>query len=136
MRRTARRSPTWPRYPDFVAQADHLVRMIEADNARKTNLLRMSQAALAAIACMGTVAVIYLLYLRIILPVLTLQDGLRRMADREFSLRLPVTSRDEFRRMSTGFNRAPWPPNSRNSTGARGPRGPEDRRTGPAHSRP
>lgn len=65
---------------DFVAQADHLVRMIEADNARKTDLLRMSQAALAAIACMGTVAVIYLLYLWIILPVLTLQDGLRRMA--------------------------------------------------------
>lgn len=90
---------------DFVAQANQLVRMIEADNARKTDLLRMSQAALAAIACMGTVAVIYLLYLWIILPVLTLQDGLRRMAAREFSLRLPVTSRDEFGTLSTGFNR-------------------------------
>ncbi len=54
------------------------------------NLLRMSQAAPAAIACMGTVAVIYLLYLRIILPVPTLQDGLRRMADRDYSLRLPA----------------------------------------------
>lgn len=89
----------------FVAEADQLVRMIEADNARKTDLLRMSQSALAAIACMGTIAVIYLLYLWIILPVLTLQDGLRRMAAREFSLRLPVTSRDEFGTLSTGFNR-------------------------------
>jgi len=89
----------------FVAQADQLVRMIEADNARKTDLLRMSQGALAAIACMGTIAVIYLLYLWIILPVLTLQDGLRRMAAREFSVRLPVTSRDEFGTLSTGFNR-------------------------------
>lgn len=91
--------------PAFVHQADQLVGMIEADNARMTDLLRMSQAALAAIACMGTVAVIYLLYLWIILPVLRLQDGLRRMAEREFSLRLPVESRDEFGTLSEGFNR-------------------------------
>lgn len=91
--------------PGFVNEADRLVRMIEQDNARKTDLLRMSQASLAAIACMGTVAVIYLLYLWIILPVLRLQDGLRRMAAREFSLRLPVESRDEFGTLTEGFNR-------------------------------
>ncbi len=61
--------------PGFVAEADRLVVMIEHDNARKTDLLRLSQAGLAAIACVGTVAVIYLLYLWIILPVLRLQDG-------------------------------------------------------------
>ncbi|WP_454737388.1 type IV pili methyl-accepting chemotaxis transducer N-terminal domain-containing protein [Cupriavidus necator] len=91
--------------PGFVAQADRLVGMIEQDSARKTDLLRLSQAALAAMACVGTVAVIYLLYLWIILPVLRLQDGLRRMAAREFSLRLPVESRDEFGTLSEGFNR-------------------------------
>ncbi len=91
--------------PEFVDEADRLVRMIEQDNARKTDLLRLSQASLAAIACMGTVAVIYLLYLWIILPVLRLQDGLRRMAAREFSLRLPVESRDEFGTLTEGFNR-------------------------------
>ncbi|WP_454753415.1 type IV pili methyl-accepting chemotaxis transducer N-terminal domain-containing protein [Cupriavidus necator] len=91
--------------PGFVAQADRLVGMIEHDSARKTDLLRLSQAALAAMACVGTVAVIYLLYLWIILPVLRLQDGLQRMAAREFSLRLPVESRDEFGTLNEGFNR-------------------------------
>ncbi|SPA43605.1 NarX, PUTATIVE TRANSMEMBRANE NITRATE/NITRITE SENSOR KINASE TRANSCRIPTION REGULATOR PROTEIN [Cupriavidus taiwanensis] len=91
--------------PAFVAQADRLVGMIEHDSARKTDLLRLSQTALALMACIGTVAVIYLLYLWIILPVLRLQDGLRRMAAREFSLRLPVESRDEFGTLSEGFNR-------------------------------
>ncbi|MDQ0139906.1 type IV pili methyl-accepting chemotaxis transducer N-terminal domain-containing protein [Cupriavidus necator] len=91
--------------PGFVAQADRLVVLIEHDSARKTDLLRLSQIALALMACIGTVAVIYLLYLWIILPVLRLQDGLRRMAAREFSLRLPVESRDEFGTLSEGFNR-------------------------------
>lgn len=91
--------------PGFVAQADRLVGMIERNSARKTDLLRLSQTALALMACIGTVAVIYLLYLWIILPVLRLQDGLRRMAGREFSLRLPVESRDEFGSLSEGFNR-------------------------------
>lgn len=91
--------------PGFVAQADRLVGMIEHNSARKTDLLRLSQTALALMACIGTVAVIYLLYLWIILPVLRLQDGLRRMAAREFSLRLPVESRDEFGTLSEGFNR-------------------------------
>ncbi|RDK05548.1 type IV pili methyl-accepting chemotaxis transducer N-terminal domain-containing protein [Cupriavidus lacunae] len=91
--------------PGFVAEADRLVGMIEHDSARKTDLLRLSQTALALMACVGTVAVIYLLYLWIILPVLRLQDGLRRMAAREFSLRLPVESRDEFGTLSEGFNR-------------------------------
>jgi two-component system nitrate/nitrite sensor histidine kinase NarX len=91
--------------PGFVAEADRLVVLIEHDSARKTDLLRLSQAGLAAIACVGTVAVIYLLYLWIILPVLRLQDGLRRMAAREFTLRLPVETRDEFGTLNAGFNR-------------------------------
>jgi two-component system nitrate/nitrite sensor histidine kinase NarX len=49
--------------------------------------------------------VIYLLYLWIILPVLRLQDGLQRMAAREFSLRLPIATRDEFGTLNAGFNR-------------------------------
>lgn len=91
--------------PGFVDEADRLVHLIERDSARKTDMLRLSQVGLAAIACVGTVAVIYLLYLWIILPVLRLQDGLRRMAAREFSLRLPVETRDEFGTLNAGFNR-------------------------------
>ncbi len=99
---------TSPSYPSaltsFVDQVNRLVSMIEQENAMKTTLLRLSQAGLAAMACMGTVAVIYLLYIWIILPVIRLQDGLHRMAAREFSLRLPVETSDEFGMLAKGFN--------------------------------
>ena len=91
--------------PEFVARADTLVRMIEQDNAGKTTALRLSQGVLAAIACAGTLAMIYLLYLWIIAPVLRLRDGLQRMADRDFSTRLPVESEDEFGALARGYNR-------------------------------
>ncbi|MEH6459431.1 type IV pili methyl-accepting chemotaxis transducer N-terminal domain-containing protein [Chitinimonas sp. JJ19] len=91
--------------PVFVQEADHLVQMIETDNAGKTTLLRMSQAVLLGIACVGTLTLIYLLYLWIISPVLHLQEGLRRMTAREFGVRLPVESRDEFGVLAYGFNR-------------------------------
>ncbi len=91
--------------PDFIAQADHLVRMIEQSNAHKTTLLRLSQFALAVMACVGTLAMIYLLYLWIILPVMRLQEGLQRMAAHEFTTRLTVETRDEFGLLARGFNR-------------------------------
>lgn len=90
--------------PVFVQQADLLVQMIETDNAGKTTLLRLSQAVLLGIASVGTLAMIYLLYLWIIAPVLQLQDGLRRMAQREFGVRLPVETKDEFGVLTQGFN--------------------------------
>ncbi|HUH60998.1 MAG TPA: type IV pili methyl-accepting chemotaxis transducer N-terminal domain-containing protein [Candidimonas sp.] len=91
--------------PEFVYQADKLVGMIEADSSSKTSLLRLSQGILVVIACIGTPTMIYLLYLWIIFPVLRLGDGLRRMAAREFGVRLPVDSQDEFGVLAAGFNR-------------------------------
>ncbi|OZI69826.1 type IV pili methyl-accepting chemotaxis transducer N-terminal domain-containing protein [Bordetella genomosp. 2] len=90
--------------PVFVAEADKLVRMIELDNADKTASLRLSQGVLAGIGSVGTVAMIYLLYLWIISPVLRLRDGLQRMTAGEFSTRLPVETRDEFGLLARGFN--------------------------------
>lgn len=91
--------------PGFVSQADQLVSMIETDSAGKTALLRLSQAVLLGLSCLGTVAMIYLLYLWIISPVLRLQDGLRSMAARQFGTRLSVETRDEFGAVAQGFNR-------------------------------
>lgn len=91
--------------PAFVDQADRLVRMIEIDNAGKTTLLRLSQAVLLVIACVGTLAMIYLLFLWIISPVMRLQGGLQRMTAREFGVRLPVESQDELGMLARGFNR-------------------------------
>lgn len=91
--------------PGFIKEADQLVRMIERSNARKTTLLRSSQFVLAAMACIGTLLMIYLLYLWIILPVLRLQDGLRRMAAHDFATRLNVQTHDEIGQLTQGFNR-------------------------------
>lgn len=91
--------------PAFIEQANHLVSLIEVDNASKTSLLRMSQGVLIFIACVGTTAMVYLLYLWIIVPVLQLQQGLQRMAARDFDTRLPVESNDEFGVLAQGFNR-------------------------------
>jgi two-component system nitrate/nitrite sensor histidine kinase NarX len=90
--------------PVFVAEADQLVQMIETDNAGKTTLLRLSQAVLLGLACVGTLATIYLLYIWIIAPILHLQDALRRMAAHEFGVRVPVETRDEFGALAQGFN--------------------------------
>lgn len=91
--------------PELAGRADVLVSMIESDNAGKTAALRVAQGGLAALAVMGTLAMIYLLYLWIIAPVLRLRAGLQRMAAREFSTRLPVESRDEFGVLAAGYNR-------------------------------
>ncbi|MDE2597994.1 MAG: type IV pili methyl-accepting chemotaxis transducer N-terminal domain-containing protein [Rhodocyclaceae bacterium] len=91
--------------PGFVDQTNRLVSLIETNNAQKTSLLRMSQGVLIMIIFAGTLATVYLLYLWIIAPVLQLQDGLQRMAAREFDTRLPVESRDEFGVLAQGFNR-------------------------------
>ncbi|HSC81132.1 MAG TPA: type IV pili methyl-accepting chemotaxis transducer N-terminal domain-containing protein, partial [Chitinolyticbacter sp.] len=93
------------RLPEFVVQANHLVTMIEVDNVNKTSQLRFSQAVLIGVACVGTLAMICLLYLWIIVPVLRLQEGLARMAARQFNVRLPVDSRDELGVLAAGFNR-------------------------------
>ncbi|WP_438392162.1 type IV pili methyl-accepting chemotaxis transducer N-terminal domain-containing protein [Caballeronia sp. DA-9] len=93
------------RLPAFVTQADALVRLVEHENARKTAWLRRSQLALAALACLGTVAIVYLLYAWFVLPVRRLERGLSRIEQREFTARLQVESRDEFGHLAQGFNR-------------------------------
>ncbi|MGV2287631.1 type IV pili methyl-accepting chemotaxis transducer N-terminal domain-containing protein [Trinickia sp. YCB016] len=89
----------------FIDEANSLVSLIEHDNAQKTALLRMSQITLAALSCIGTVAIVYLLYLWFIMPVQRLQAGLSSIEARQFGVRLPVDTRDEFGHLAYGFNR-------------------------------
>ncbi|SAK74198.1 nitrate/nitrite sensor protein [Caballeronia catudaia] len=91
--------------PAFVAGADELVVLIEKDNARKTAWLRTSQMALGAIACIGTLTIVYLLFLWIVVPVRRLQEGLKRIRRRQFDTRLQVETLDEFGHLTAGFNR-------------------------------
>ena len=101
-RRPRRRTAT--RIEQFVAVVNTLVGTLEQDIAQATSLLRTIQLALVALAIIGAVALIYLSFLFIIRPVHQLEDGLQRMAQGDFGVRLPVESKDEFGALASGFN--------------------------------
>jgi len=88
----------------FVDLINTEVMLIERNNATKTLWLRSSQMALIAMALLGTVAIIYLMFLMVIRPVGRLQKGIQRMAEGDFTVRLEVESRDEFGLLTNGFN--------------------------------
>jgi two-component system, NarL family, nitrate/nitrite sensor histidine kinase NarX len=88
----------------FVGEADQLVRLIERDSEMRTFWLRSSQLALVALALGGTVALIYLMFSLIVEPVMRLREGMRRMAEQDFNVRLAVESGDEFGQLTQGFN--------------------------------
>ena len=93
-----------PRADAFVHHIDGLVRAIERAMSDATHLLRTLQFGLIGLSVIGTVALIYLLFLLIIRPVTSLEEGMRRMADGDFGVRLPVETRDEFGELAAGFN--------------------------------
>ena len=88
----------------FVDLVNHEVALIEHNNASKTLWLRSSQMALIAMALIGTVTLVYLLFLMVVRPVVRLQQGIRRMAEGDFAVRLEVESQDEFGQLTLGFN--------------------------------
>ena len=89
----------------FVEQIDRLVYSIERDISQKTTLLRSVQMGLIALSVAGTVTLIYLMFLLVVRPVSRLDDGMRRMEEGDFDIRLPIESRDEFGSLAGGFNR-------------------------------
>jgi two-component system nitrate/nitrite sensor histidine kinase NarX len=88
----------------FVARVDGLVQLIERDSEGRTFWLRASQLLLLGLALLGTVSIIYLLFDMIVAPVTRLQNGMERMREQDFSVRLPVDSGDEFGQLASGFN--------------------------------
>ncbi|OEZ63549.1 type IV pili methyl-accepting chemotaxis transducer N-terminal domain-containing protein [Duganella sp. HH105] len=92
------------RTEEFVQRVDQLVQRIERDSENRTFWLRASQLSLLALALVGTVSIIYLLFDMIVAPVTRLQAGMDRMREQDFSVRLPVDSNDEFGMLARGFN--------------------------------
>lgn len=90
---------------NFVQATDRLVNAIERDVSSKTSLLRTLQLGLIWMAIIGTVALIYLMYLLVVRPVNRLEEGIQAMERGDFDTRLPVETRDEFGALATGFNR-------------------------------
>lgn len=105
----ADRQASWERFQaqvnGFVANVDQLAHWIERDSELRTFWLRSSQFALVALALTGTVAIIYLMFLLIIAPVTRLREGIERMTDKDFGVRLAVDSKDEFGDLAVGFNK-------------------------------
>lgn len=90
---------------DFVGNIDRVVRLVEDNNARNIAILRYMQLGLVALALVGTVTLIYLMFLLVVRPVASLAEGMQRMTAGEFGARLPVETRDEFGELAEGFNR-------------------------------
>lgn len=94
-----------PALEHYVSGINDLVTMVEHSNAQATTLLRILQVALVSLALIGTVVLDFLFGLLVIRPVARLQEGIGRMADADFEVRLPVSSQDELGRLADGFNR-------------------------------
>lgn len=92
------------RIPLFVEEIRVLVKMIEEDSEQRAGWLRASQMALISLALAGTIVLIYLMFLLIIRPVARLQEGMQRMSEQQFDVRLPIESEDEFGDLTRGFN--------------------------------
>ncbi len=93
-----------PQADDFVKQVDQLVRQIEQDGGQRTIWLRSFQWLAVALAVSVVVTLMYLLFLLMAVPMMRLRQGMQRMAEGDFSIRLTVESRDEFGQLSKDFN--------------------------------
>lgn len=102
------RQPDWELYltqiDGFVADVNNLVQLIEHDSEIRMFWLRSWQLVLVAMALIGTVMMIYLMFLLIIQPVTRLQEGMQQMNEKDLGVRLPVESKDEFGQLTLGFN--------------------------------
>lgn len=89
---------------EFVEQIDSLVLAMERNYAFNTNLLRTLQIGLVFLAILGTLILIRFFFIQVIRPVDLLHVGIKRMLNADFSVRLPLQSRDEFGALASGFN--------------------------------
>ncbi|VEB43227.1 Nitrate/nitrite sensor protein narX [Chromobacterium violaceum] len=96
--------PSAQRLHGFVAEIDNLVSLLERDNENHTNLLRMFQMVLIAMALAGAVTMAYMLFLMVINPVRALSDAMRRLREGELDTRVKVDRQDEFGMLAAGFN--------------------------------
>lgn len=88
----------------FVQDVDKLVRAIEADSEGRMFWLRASQMALGAMAVASTVTLVYVLFGLIVAPLARIREGIGRMHDEDFTVRVAIDSDDEFGQLAQGFN--------------------------------
>ncbi|HLA35576.1 MAG TPA: type IV pili methyl-accepting chemotaxis transducer N-terminal domain-containing protein [Rhodocyclaceae bacterium] len=89
----------------FVGDIHRLVATIETSNSRNTVRLLTYQLELLALALVGTSVLVFWFHFNVIRPVMRLREGIRRIADADFSMRLDIETQDEFGDLASGFNR-------------------------------
>lgn len=89
---------------NFVSRINEVVLAMERSYALDTNLLRTVQLVLVVLAVLSTAMLVNNLIRLVISPVNVLHAGIRRMAENDLSVRLPVDSDDELGALAHGFN--------------------------------
>jgi len=90
--------------PGFVDRIDHLVKLIEQDNARNITLLRLFQMSLIVIATLGAMLMMYLLFVLVIRPLDLLGHTIQRLRDGDLDSRVTLLHHDEFGAIAAAFN--------------------------------
>ncbi len=89
---------------DFVTRINSVVLKMEQSYGHSIGVLRSSQILLIGLAIIGTIILLRFFFQVVIKPVTSLGDGLRRISEEDFTIRMPVRTGDEFGALSEGFN--------------------------------
>ena len=88
----------------FVAQVDGLVLAIEQTMSRLTAVLNLFQFVMMGLAIAAAIFTLYVGYLYVIHPLQRLRQGLQRIEQGDFQVRVDDRADDEFGDVAAGFN--------------------------------
>lgn len=89
---------------DFVSRINGTVVKMEVSYEKSIRALRTFQFLLILLAVIGTIVLLRFFLALVVRPVATLGEGLRRISEEDFTMRVPVHSHDEFGKLAAGFN--------------------------------
>jgi two-component system nitrate/nitrite sensor histidine kinase NarX len=89
----------------FLVAIDSFVLSIEDQMTGLTAILNLFQFVMMALAIGGAVIMLYTGYMYVINPLSHLRDGLHKIESAKFSVRVHVSSNDEFGQVASSFNR-------------------------------
>lgn len=88
----------------LATHIDGLVNAVETHLSRWTAMLHLLQAAMMALAVLGSAALLYAGYLFVLQPVSQLKNAIERLQGGDLSARVESVTRDEFGTLALGFN--------------------------------
>jgi two-component system nitrate/nitrite sensor histidine kinase NarX len=88
----------------FVADVDGFVDAIETRLSHWTEVLRVFQLTMVALAIGGAVLMLYTTHLMVLAPLKRLGEGLAAIRAGNFGMRIEGTANDEFGELAAGFN--------------------------------